>query len=473
MEKNHGIRFSSDAYCTKEEVKLALNMTSVDSIWEQIKIYRSYYLNQLNLKNIEQIPYNLCVTPKLSYSLISLEKRLSKLLLKYEIEKIKNVNLYNSINDNAYIDILTTLKDIYGINVDVNLLSSLISGTYVNMPLEYLVLKRYLDCLIYFKDKSSGPINIQLLMSMYTKLRGIELDYSSLNSYYRKEEVEDLKNHVFMGKHYEGCPKDKIEDCMNSLFEYLSNNNELSITNGLIAYYYILYIKPFDYFNEEVALLLMKYVVGHNGSDELAFIINFESLLDDNLMKKLSYSMLESETQLDLTYFIYHYLPFINEKVNIISSLIESLCSKEISSEVNNVSSSEEEIINQERYIKPISIDESYYQNKNNNVSQLEYEQKVSLPKMPVGLDEQDANVVTEHLLELYPTLRRSQAEFYSHHCTLGKYYSINQFKEYTKCAYETARTSMDNLANLGFYKKENIKNKFVYTPIANKKGEE
>ena len=84
---------------------------------------------------------------------------------------------------------------------------------------------------------------------------------------------------------------------------------------------------------------------------------------------------------------------------------------------------------------------------------------------MPVGLDESDANMVAQHLLELYPTLKKGQAEFYSKHCTLGKYYTIGMYKKENDCAYETARTSMDNLASLGFYKKENIRNKFVYTP--------
>ena len=70
-----------------------------------------------------------------------------------------------------------------------------------------------------------------------------------------------------------------------------------------------------------------------------------------------------------------------------------------------------------------------------------------------------------DNLLELYPTLKKGQAEFYSKHCTLGKYYTIGMYKKENDCAYETARTSMDNLASLGFYKKENIRNKFVYTP--------
>ena len=85
---------------------------------------------------------------------------------------------------------------------------------------------------------------------------------------------------------------------------------------------------------------------------------------------------------------------------------------------------------------------------------------------MPVGLDEKDASLIAQHLLEIYPSLKKNQADFYSKHCTIGKYYTIAQYKREQNVVYETARTSMDNLANLGFYKKEQIRNKFVYTPV-------
>ncbi len=472
MEKNYGIRFSSESYATKEEVKLSLNMTSVDSIWEQINIYRSYYLVPLNLRNIERIPFNVCISPKLSRLFISLEKKLAKILTKYQIEKIKNEQSFNELNISSYLAILTSLRDIYKINVDINLLTSLISDSSSSLPIEYLVLKRYLDTLIYFKNKSSGPINQLLVVSIYAKLRGIELDVTSLNSYYRKEEVEDTSTHVFMGKHYEGCPTDKIEECMSSLFEFLSSNSELSLLDGLITFYYILYIKPFDYFNEEVALILLKYVLGHEGHEEIPFIINFEFLLDDNFINKIKDKMLESELQLDLTYFIYEVLPYVEEKINIALSSLEEYSSKEINSEVLSLPLEEERLINKEKFNLTTSLEDNYYEHHLDKKSQIEYEQKVSLPTMPIGLDENDAYLVALHLLELYPTLRKQQAEFYAHHCTLGKYYSINQYKEFATCAYETARTSMDNLASLGFYKKENVKNKFVYTPVANLKGE-
>ena len=81
-------------------------------------------------------------------------------------------------------------------------------------------------------------------------------------------------------------------------------------------------------------------------------------------------------------------------------------------------------------------------------------------------LSEKDASLVADHLLELCPTLKRGQAEFYARHCTIGKYYNIQQYKEFNDVAYETARTSMDLLADYGFYRKELFKNKYIYTPV-------
>lgn len=68
-------------------------------------------------------------------------------------------------------------------------------------------------------------------------------------------------------------------------------------------------------------------------------------------------------------------------------------------------------------------------------------------------------------LVEINPMLRYHQALFYAKHHDLGRYYTISQFKEDADCAYETARTSMEFLVSLCLYRKEQLKNKFVYTP--------
>lgn len=85
-------------------------------------------------------------------------------------------------------------------------------------------------------------------------------------------------------------------------------------------------------------------------------------------------------------------------------------------------------------------------------------------------LSDKEIKEYTQYLLETNPALNKNQASFLANHCTMGRYYTIQQFKKFTRCAYETARTSMDKLAQERYYTKLQVKNKFVYTPI--KKGE-
>lgn len=69
-------------------------------------------------------------------------------------------------------------------------------------------------------------------------------------------------------------------------------------------------------------------------------------------------------------------------------------------------------------------------------------------------------------ILASQPLLKDIQIRFYLSHRTLGHFYTIDQYKNYADCAYETARTSMDLLASVGYYEKQKAKRKFVYKPI-------
>ena len=92
--------------------------------------------------------------------------------------------------------------------------------------------------------------------------------------------------------------------------------------------------------------------------------------------------------------------------------------------------------------------------------------EEIAVSYIPPVLDERSACRLEEHLLELDPSMKRGEAHFYARHCTLGKRYTIQQYKRSIGCAYETARTSMDHLVAMGYYRKEMVKNKNVYTPI-------
>ena len=96
-------------------------------------------------------------------------------------------------------------------------------------------------------------------------------------------------------------------------------------------------------------------------------------------------------------------------------------------------------------------------------------EEQIAVSYVPPVLDEKQASRLEQHLLELDPSLRKHEAKFYARHCTLGKKYTISQYKKAIGCVYETARTSMDHLVELGYYRKEAVKNKNVYTPIPRK----
>ena len=123
-----------------------------------------------------------------------------------------------------------------------------------------------------------------------------------------------------------------------------------------------------------------------------------------------------------------------------------------------------EEPVEEEKPVEEVEVApvEEKQQNKVTYV-----QEELAISYIPVALDEKQACLVEQDLLERDPSLRKGEAHFYARHCTKGKKYSIAQYKKAIGCVYETARTSMDHLAELGYYRKEKIKNKFVYVPIA------
>ena len=463
MEKDHGVRFTDEMYATKDDVKKALNMSNIDSIWNKVNMYRSYYAKQTGLNNIERVPFNIVLPPKLTNQIVSLEKKLSKLLIKYSKDYYQNSRITRVFENDRYLNILNILKDVYEIQIGEDSLKAIVEETLPTVPVEYLVLSNYYKTLRYFKSRSSGQFNLSLLMMIYTKLRGIDLDVTSLENYYRKTELIDRADHVFIGRHYDASPVDRIPDLMDALFDFNNNSQLFGIVKAFITYFYINYVKPFDYFNEEMAILMTKYCLAHFDNEDIASFIPLEELLHVHYQDYLRKMSFESEMKLDFTYIVKTLVEYLEEWVNELDEDISVFDSKMMYQELHQ----EDQVKETPKKVEVVPSTPYVYKEvkQESDGPSINFERKVSLPTMPVGLDENDASMVAQHLLELYPTLKKGQAEFYSRHCTLGKYYTIGMYKKENDCAYETARTSMDNLASLGFYKKENIRNKFVYTP--------
>lgn len=97
------------------------------------------------------------------------------------------------------------------------------------------------------------------LFQLYSILSKDSLDYDHRlhdGDFYRYDKV-------FVDT-YEGCPFEKIDECMNSLFKYVNDNlksqNYLQFFLPHIAHYYIVYIHPYFDFNGRTARMVSFWI---------------------------------------------------------------------------------------------------------------------------------------------------------------------------------------------------------------------
>lgn len=458
MNRDYGIRFSDEQYLSKEEIKKTLNLTSNDYIWESVLKYRSLYMNILDLFSINKKPYNYCLTNGIVNNIIKLEKKFNKLELlsiKYDLNDVTN---YFKCEIISILSIINSFNDISS-----SLIESLVKKEITNIPQKYLILDNYLLCLVFIKNTSATKLDENVIKRIYsTLLHGTSEDFNNI-SIYRTYNINDIDENA---SYVDSVDCNLLESMMSYFYEFVQNSNTFSIVKSAFAFYYIYYLKPFELFNEEMALLISKYILNNDDNDVSYYPIEKLILsLQSNELKKI---FIECQTSFDLTYFLVKFIDIFNDSINEIDNYYINIHNKLIKNEVLvedkiNVNKEVKENLPQEN--RPIFEVKRNIINDEHH-SSINYKQNVSLPTIPSGLDEIDASEIAEHLLELHPTLKKGQAEFYARHCTVGKYYTIQQYKEFNDVAYETARTSMDNLAFLNFYKKEKIRNKFVYTPV-------
>lgn len=453
MDRDYAYRFSDDSYATKDEVKKVLNLANIDHIWDTIINYRSLYYKVLDLFSNDKKPFSICLTNGIINKVIMLEKKIMRL----EILKSK----YNFNDKKKYEDILRIMCEFNSFK-DVNdaLIEGIVNSSLTNIPRQYTIISNYYECLKEVATRFSSPLNEMTLKRLYSLLiHGDANKIDDISDIYRTTDLMSNFDTYLNFRHYEGAPVEKIPLIMDQIFDEISENKLSVLIEGAIIYFCINYFKPFECFNEEMATLMLKYYFMHN--DDNLVLLPFEETILSLNSADLKKVFLECESSLDLTYFVNKFLDLLEQHLKNFEKDINSLEEKQIQNEVLV----EDSFFAQEKNINS-DVQNVETTSDNSKFEGLTFERKVSMPVLPKGLDEKDASLVASNLLELCPTLKKGQADFYARHCTIGKYYTIQQYKEEKAVAYETARTSMDNLAELGFYKKEKIRNKFVYTPI-------
>ncbi len=450
------IRFSDHMYATKQEVSKALGISMVDDIWNRILSYRSTFHRLLSLRNIEKSPYHVTLTPTIGNKLTSLERKFNKFILKYA--KTSETIEAKALKDDHYIRILYWVAKKYDLRVDEPFLESIIRHDVSSLAPDTILLIKYFEALEYVRDHYIDPLDYNYVKKLYEIMLGDKVEHI-----YRNEVSVDGSSKVIIGRTYNEAPVERIEPMMNNLFDYIASSEDAPLVKAVATYFFTYQVKPFDFFSEEIAILLFKSILGHNDFDEIASILDFEQILSDN-EETVNKIINEVKKTNDLTYLLVYALEIGESIANEILDLLTNVSVTSIRQEYyeHNDLNTNERVVTRPNIVPDINTPIG-----GEAASQVDFEVNVALPTLPIGLEERDAVKIEEHLVEVYPTLKRGQAYFYARHCTIGKYYTIAQYKRLLGCAYETARTSMDNLVELGFYRKEKLNNKFIYTPVA------
>lgn len=118
---------------------------------------------------------------------------------------------------------------------------------------------------------------------------------------------------VYIGNHT-GCPVDKIDLCMNSLFSFVNENinskdSYIKFLLPLIAHYYLLYVHPYFDFNGRTARMVQIWIFLLTNNLPVLYL---SEAINDN--KNDYYKAIEKtrNSRNDLTYFITYLLDLIN-----------------------------------------------------------------------------------------------------------------------------------------------------------------
>ena len=498
------IRFTEGKYATKNEVAKELRMSMIDNIWDNILKYRSDYTRFLPIKSIEKNQLVVCFCPSINSLVNSADMKLIRLMREYSHISPQNGEL-KRFEDEALIRCLKHVANKHELDVTDAYLRSLIRGDIKEASPSVKILVRYLDALNYIKRFFVNNIDVDFLAELYERLLGT----TELTEFYRSVDESRYENRVLIDRIYTSAPAVLIEKMMDSLFNFIASSSLSAATKAAITYYYINYIRPFPEFSDEIALLMAKAILAHSDLGEVGALIPIESLLSEN-QEEITRIFMEVQKTWDTTYFVNFALKQFDNKCDELLDYIIKLKTEGVRNEFYGADvektptatyteqkslfdlANEPEVPPQvtpvietkpepQPQIQPQRVEQPKPIEQPKPVEQPKAEIAVELPPqqpvqeqiavsyIPPALDEKQALRLEQHLLELDPSLRKHEARFYARHCTLGKSYTIAQYKRMIGCVYETARTAMDHLVELGYYRKDSSNKKFIYTPIPRK----
>jgi hypothetical protein len=431
------LRYTDEQYASKSEVSKSLGTSMVDALWDQIQAYRQQFSRLLSIQTIDKHYFYIVITPVMLERVSSIERQLMKAL--GTMSQAGSIQRIHPELLSLFIPLTRTLATRYQLNMQpgdeqylINHESSLAPST---------ALTRYLTALQLIAHRRQTLIDEELFGDLLMTLYG----HDQFASFYRIKETLNQPRQL-VAKIYQEAPIVLIEPLVATLISTIKQMTLSPIIVATIALYNLLYIKPFDAFNEEIAALVFKNILIHAGYESIATYLDIESIIFDPTLESV---MLEVQKTQDITYLLDVVLTRIQKSVTSLLDALVGITKESLLNEQKLLSRSTEPTSVQpmiQSHARPFSTDSSM-------------------------MSEVDANHYQEWLLLTHPDMKSLTAYFYARHRMTGQFYTIALFKQKTGCAYETARTSMEHLVKLGYYRKEPYKNKFVYTAIT--KGDE
>ena len=468
---NIPVRFTEEKYATKSEVSKELNIHFIDSIWSTILSYRSNFNRYLNLRTIENSRLSFCSCPTISDKVSAAERKITNLYSQYS-KLTNNLNDTNYLKNYYYSEALKYLARQYDLDVTNEFLRTIVTGELKEISGQYKVLANYTEALKYIENGYVNSIDEDFLGDLYCKILGV----INLDSFYRTAEDKHPENRVIIDRIYTAAPVSSIEILMNALFDFIKTGSLSPLVKSIVAYYYVNYVKPFPKYNDELAVLLAKGILAHE-LGAFGVILPIETLLTTNV-ERIAKIFVEVQKTGDITYFVDYALDVITKICEEIGDHIVNLNATGLKSDFFKEDTPEtpvsetpvvEETVGVSEVVETTEVETVKEVSKPKKIKVETKEEQIAVSYIPTMIDEKEACRLEQHLLELDPSLKKGEAKFYARHCTLGKKYTIAQYKKAIGCVYETARTAMDHLAELGYYRKEQLKNKYVYSPIARK----
>ncbi len=478
----YGVRFTEQMYATRQDVARVLNTQLIDNIWQNILNYRSSFTRVLSLRNINHAPFRITYSPTVVERINIVERKFSKSVSSFgKLEN--NPREKFAVRRYIYSQVIKHLAFKEGIEISDSLVSSIFNGENAMYDDKQQKIFNYIATLKNFEAHSADPLNEDFFFSIYSKITN-NLELVSL---YREKELDTTSQRLLIGREYTAAPVAAIPSMMDNLQDFIANSEQTFFVKAVAGFYAINLIKPFDEFNDEISILALKCGISHGEVGEIAALFPFETLICEksDLLKQ---AVSETTKSNDLTYILVFVMDCIDE---IVQSTLDALTNYQIDAAKDEFRRDEQiaptkvehqqqpeqsqVVVAKKDAPSPTIKEETIKQNptltkidvvkddtKSIPVSSIEF----AIPKESFQIDEKDAQRYEEYLLESEPTLKRGQAHFFARHCAIGKYYTIQQYKRSIGVVYETARTSMEVLVKLGYYRKEQIKNKFVYTPV-------